>query len=123
MSYKRLTKQGLDWQSDVQCDDEKIYNRLTELEDKIENGTLIELPCKVGDTVWRWLIRDCYDEWTVDKICIYVENGRIDYTLVCTSKSGCGMDYFYKDDKDIDWTFNNPKAEAEKKLKELSKNT
>lgn len=27
-------------------------NRLAELEDKIEKGTLIELPCKVGDTVY-----------------------------------------------------------------------
>lgn len=26
--------------------------RLAELEDKIENGTLIELPCKVGDTIY-----------------------------------------------------------------------
>lgn len=30
----------------------KIYRRLAELEDKIENGTLIEVPCKVGDTVY-----------------------------------------------------------------------
>lgn len=28
------------------------HNRLAELEDKIEQGTLIELPCKVGDTIW-----------------------------------------------------------------------
>lgn len=27
-------------------------NRLAELEDKLENGTLIELPCKVGDKVY-----------------------------------------------------------------------
>lgn len=27
-------------------------NKLAELEDKFENGTLIELPCKVGDTVY-----------------------------------------------------------------------
>jgi hypothetical protein len=27
--------------------------KLCELEDKIEQGTLIELPCKVGDTVYR----------------------------------------------------------------------
>ena len=32
-------------------------DRLAELEDKIEKGTLIELPCRVGDTLytnWRW---------------------------------------------------------------------
>lgn len=30
----------------------ETYHCLTELEDKIENGTIIELPCKVGDTVY-----------------------------------------------------------------------
>ena len=30
----------------------KIYRRLADLEDKIDNGTLRELPCKVGDTVY-----------------------------------------------------------------------
>lgn len=32
---------------------ENVFDRLAELEDKMENGTLIELPCKVGDTVYR----------------------------------------------------------------------
>lgn len=31
----------------------ETYNRLAELEDKIENGTLVELPCKVGDTIYE----------------------------------------------------------------------
>lgn len=30
-----------------------LYNRLAELEDKIENGTLVDLPCKVGDTIYE----------------------------------------------------------------------
>lgn len=30
-----------------------LIERLADIEDKIENGTLIELPCKVGDTVWK----------------------------------------------------------------------
>ena len=40
------------------CDSsESVYvgetiDRLAELEDKIEQGTLIELPCKVGDLIW-----------------------------------------------------------------------
>lgn len=29
-----------------------LIDRLCDLEDKIENGTLVELPCKVGDTVY-----------------------------------------------------------------------
>ena len=58
--YKRLTKQVFD---KVQgCEDKMtmhgkslfdLYNRLAELEDKIENGTIIELPCKVGDIVYK----------------------------------------------------------------------
>lgn len=53
--YKRLTEKG------VLCSvashrfggkHEQYYYRLYELEDKIENGTLVELPCKVGDTVF-----------------------------------------------------------------------
>lgn len=32
--------------------EEKVLLRLAELEDKLEQGTLIELPCKVGDTVY-----------------------------------------------------------------------
>ena len=31
----------------------ETYNCLTELEDKIENGTIIELPCKIGDTIYE----------------------------------------------------------------------
>lgn len=29
-----------------------VYNRLAELEDKLESGQLVELPCNVGDTVF-----------------------------------------------------------------------
>ena len=34
------------------CPIQKCFDKLGELEDKLENGTLIELPCKVGDTVY-----------------------------------------------------------------------
>lgn len=30
----------------------KACNKVAELEDKLEEGTLVELPCKVGDTVY-----------------------------------------------------------------------
>lgn len=58
--YKRLTKQVFDKAQG--CEDKMtmhgqslydLYNRLAELEDKIENGTLMELPCKVGDTIYE----------------------------------------------------------------------
>lgn len=37
-----------------------LLERLADIEDKIENGTLIELPCKVGDTVWTI---NCWQEY------------------------------------------------------------
>ena len=33
--------------------DGEVLHRLADLEDKIENGTLIELPCGVGDTIYE----------------------------------------------------------------------
>lgn len=49
MEYKRLT--GQKWSDDIDLTRELgysyIYKRLYELENKIENGTLIEGPCKV----------------------------------------------------------------------------
>lgn len=34
-------------------DVDKIAVKLCELEDKIENGTLLELPCKIGTHLWK----------------------------------------------------------------------
>ena len=60
--YKRLTERYVEEEGDFfkkgtrltlkNAPDEEILERLAELEDKIENGTLIDLPCKIGDTVW-----------------------------------------------------------------------
>ena len=47
-------------------------NRLAELEDKIEQGTLIELPCKVGDMVYYVL-----DYGSVKGECVCVERGKV----------------------------------------------
>lgn len=77
MKYERLTyRQGKGIgiiNNDDSPDNQRIYTaieRLVELEDKIENRTLIELPCKIGDTIymvyqkrakvtanWFWIIK------------------------------------------------------------------
>lgn len=60
--YKRLTFKILVDPYDDDCEEtenaaaasyDDLLNRLAELEDKIENGTLVELPCKVGDTIYE----------------------------------------------------------------------
>lgn len=63
----------------------KALNRLAELEDRIENGTLVELPCKVGDTATAVIDTFAYDN-SVQKVKIeglaYIvkdENGDITF--------------------------------------------
>ena len=48
MKYKRLTHQKYDENIDLtqEYGYSYIYKRLYKLEDKIENGTLVKLPCK-----------------------------------------------------------------------------
>lgn len=61
---KRLTKKGVRFpefpETDLSSRKVKslnwtatLYNRLAELEDKIEKGLIVELPCKVGDIVYE----------------------------------------------------------------------
>lgn len=54
-TYKRLTKKE-GYTKDLDLKQELgysyIYTQLSELENKIENGRLVELPCKVGDTLY-----------------------------------------------------------------------
>ena len=83
-------------------------NFSAELEDKIENGTLIELPCKVGDRVYvisKKALKGHWDEhrYIVDewgKLSVHEK----EFNLVLFSVSKVGEDYFLT------------KAEAEKKL-------
>ena len=83
----------------------KALNRLAELEDKIEAGTLIEIPCKVGDTATAVIDTFAYDN--------SVQTVKIE-----------GLAYIVKDEN-RDITFQHisrlfhTKAEAEAKLKEL----
>lgn len=90
----------------------ETYNRLAELEDKIEQGTLIELPCKVGDTVYVVYATEV-EPWEVTSIVIYDNDILLrlghketdDYNAVWLKEKGERL-------------FFNPE-EAEKKLKEL----
>ena len=82
-----------------------VINRLAELEDKIENGTLIELPCKVGD-IFYGIETNTIFKYSVIAIKI-VENNAIHLSTVYDIEFVLGKDAFLT------------KAEAEQKLKEL----
>ena len=71
MEYKRLTKRNCagyvvpvkpttSGYSNIQAAEEELLDRLAELEDKIEAGTLIEIPCKVGDNAVAIIDTFCY---------------------------------------------------------------
>ena len=66
MEYKRLTKRKkdgsvvLNYFSNDFAPSDFIARRLAELEDKIEAGTLIEIPCKVGDNAVAIIDTFCY---------------------------------------------------------------
>ena len=71
MKYKRLTKRNcagyvvpvkpiISGYSNIQAAEEELLDRLAELEDKIEAGTLIEIPCKVGNNAVAIIDTLCY---------------------------------------------------------------
>lgn len=111
MKYERLTAQGDDVsfydRTIEEC--ERDYYRLKEYEDKIENGTLVELPCKVGDTVYAIWDYESVVELNVILISFARYGTRID--------TDCG-NYFIEE---IGITIFLTKAEAEKQLEELKK--
>lgn len=76
VNYFELANEVVKWQEEhatqyLSTDLTNILGeKLTDLEDKIENGTLIELPCKVGDTVYeleRYLCCDGNDYWEIEE--------------------------------------------------------
>ena len=89
----------------------QVYRRLEEYETAEEEGRLVVLPCKVGDTVWTF-----YDDmsgvvdFTVEKIQIVFDKNGKPYFLLD------GMD-FGEDCLGIALFFS--EEEAEKALKEM----
>lgn len=131
--YIRLTERsgkGICIKETSTNDNKSIWNaieRLAELEDKIENGTLIELPCKVGDTIYQ-IYKDCSK-------CSHFKETGWEYDCWCDAEESKTMFEFDGDNgcvyiiKETEFTYNHikdfgkdlflTKPEAEAKLKEL----
>ena len=120
--YKRLTTKyetgiGLtETSGNLVNDYEKVVNRLAELEDKIENGTLRDFPCTIGDEVF-WA-------WDLDKQHSQVMRGLV-IGLSISHKNTVWFSVKYDDGLSFDHTVESwgksvflTKAEAEAKLKE-----
>lgn len=62
MKYERITERvgrGVCVKETSSNDNKSIWNaieRLAELEDKIENGTLVELPCIIQNAFGEWVL-------------------------------------------------------------------
>ena len=114
--YKRFTeKVDSGFVSELDC--RIAYNKLCAIEDKIENGTLIELPCKVGDTVY---VIDEMENSCGEIVCREVESCIVERISIFDSGVCLGLVDTYGTIKILS---NNKvlltKAKAEAKLKEL----
>lgn len=94
-----------------------LLDRLCDIEDKIENGTLIELPCKAGTKVYFVVDYPAYfkpiEETIVNGITQFIENGTI-HNQITTTSCLC-----FNYERDLGRTLFLTKAEAEAKLREL----
>lgn len=122
MAYERLTERQDDGTVKYLGGDkdtlatayEKLKYRLCELEDKIESGQAVVLPCKVGDKFYEVIPGLPVREWIVDEFIISKERIVI-FGWLNTGKGGFWK--FWVDD--FGKTIFTTKEAAEAKLKEL----
>ena len=107
-----------------ECYGSKVLDRLGELEDKIEQGTLIELPCKVGDTIyvpWVYDDKSCVSFHEITRIEIYKNS--IDLCFYVDTDIYYVWVYIYSQGRfsisELGNRFFLTREEAEKRLKEL----
>lgn len=94
----------------------KAFNRLAKLEDKIEQGKMLELPCKVGDRIWVILGNNIFGRKV--KSIVIRGNG---YAIKTSNTNGWKeLEPHDKEEFGVIWFLT--KAKAEKKLKELKGN-
>ena len=101
------------------CAIQKAFDKLAEYEDLEEEGLLLKLPCKIGDTVYQLINSHIY-EYKVIGICFDIFQNKWMYEVAYQIglewfKTMCDFDAFGKS-KTVFLT----KEEAEEKLKELN---
>lgn len=95
----------------------ETYSRLAELEDKIENGTFVELPCKVGDVMYEVFKNHkppCIQQTKIEKVIVTNKGLRLKLernSVYETSVSSLGKTLFATEE------------EAEKMLEEMKNET
>jgi hypothetical protein len=73
----------------------KACNKLAELEDKLEEGTLVELPCKVGDIVYRVRAYHRKKYEIIERICFSITyRGNNKWEIFSTTDDILGVSVF-----------------------------
>lgn len=102
--------------SDEQAEQlQAIIKKLADYEEAEEQGLLLRLPCKVGDTVYQ-ITRDFISEYRIRNFICY-DNGNIWFDWECTKGIYINVRGFHIDD--IGKTVFLTKEEAEQKLAEM----
>lgn len=91
---------------------QEAVNRLAELEDELENGTLLKAPCKVGDEMW--ILNDPYFVGDIFAMKVEAIEIRSDEVYLCGYHKEAS-EYL---EARISFAFKT-KEEAEKRLEEL----
>ena len=98
--YKRLTEKVFthdDGSSEYDCDASvrATNNRLGQLEDKIEEGKLVELPCKIGDIVYRVRAYHKKKYEIIERICFSITyRGNNSWEIFSTTDDMLGVSVF-----------------------------
>lgn len=98
----------------------EILNRLCDLEDKIEQGKIVELPCAVGSEAYHLTSANTLDELGVaeifnGKVCSFSKDEK-GLWIFCRYDNG--LTYWYKE-TDIGTMLFLDRAAAEAKLREM----
>lgn len=108
------------------CPIQKCFDRLGELEDKLENGTLVELPCKVGDAVYDLI--PCISSTSQKKYRIRqsvvksIYNNQVENESICLIYISVNRKFAVLNKNAFGFTAFLTKEEAEARLKELNEN-
>lgn len=118
--YERLTNQK--WSEDIDLTQEfgysHIYKRLYELEDKIENRTLVTIPYAIGQELYWVYKKGCFDVEKVKVSLITIKhNGSVDIRLNHYNDDGSYRSCFKYDPKYYE-LFDN-EVDAKKRLEEI----
>ena len=133
MKYKRLTKRNCagyvvpvkpitSGYSNIQAAEEELLDRLAELEDKIEAGTLVTVPYAIGQEVY-WVDKKGYFDVEKVKVSLITirHDGSVDIRLNHYNNDGSYRSCFKYDTKYYE-LFDN-EAKAEKRLEEIRNET